>query len=328
MGAARPCPRGAGLGKMVAARPGAPALKVYHTDQYALTLPDWHRFPIAKYAMLRERVAASGLLGPGDLRAPEAATVEELRRAHDAEYVRRVIGGELDETEQRRIGLPYSPSLVERSLRSVGATIAACRWALVEGAAANLAGGTHHAFAAKGEGFCVFNDAAVAARAMQAEGLARRVVVVDCDVHQGNGTASILAGDPGVYTFSIHAAKNDPLRKEQSDLDIELPDRADDAMYLRELARGLERAIEGSHADLAIYLAGADPYEDDRLGRLALTKAGLAARDALVFDRCRRAGLPVAVAMAGGYARDIADTVDIQFQTVRAAAEYAAGWPR
>ena len=313
-------------GKIDGRRPGARVLKVYHTDQYMLDLPDWHRFPIAKYAMLRARVAASGLLGPGELRAPEAATVAQLCRAHDAEYVRRVIAGELDEVERRRIGLPYSPALVERSLRSVGATIAACRWALIEGAAANLAGGTHHAFAAKGEGFCVFNDAAVAARAMQAEGLARRVVVIDCDVHQGNGTAAILADDPSVFTFSIHAAKNDPLRKEQSDLDIELPDRADDATYQRELARGLEDAIGRSNADLAIYLAGADPYEDDRPGRLALTKAGLAARDALVFDRCGRAGLPVAVAMAGGYARDITDTVDIQFETVRAAVEYAAGW--
>ncbi|HNP72274.1 MAG TPA: histone deacetylase, partial [Kouleothrix sp.] len=191
------------------------------------------------------------------------------------------------------------------------------------GLAANLAGGTHHAYAGHGEGYCVFNDSAVAARAMQAEGRARRVVIIDCDVHQGNGSAAILAGDDTIYTFSIHGANNFPFHKEQSDLDIALPDGAADEAYLDALDRGLCQAIESSRADLAIYLAGADPFEDDKLGRLKLSKRGLAERDRMVFEYCRGAGLPVAISMAGGYARDIADTVDIHFATVSAAARLA-----
>jgi acetoin utilization deacetylase AcuC-like enzyme len=211
--------------------------------------------------------------------------------------------------------------MVERSRRSSGATVEACRAALEEGVAVNLAGGTHHAFRDCGEGYCVFNDSAVAARAMQAEGRARRVAILDCDVHQGNGTAAIFRDDPTVFTFSIHGAKNFPLRKETSDLDIDLPDGCGDAEYLEALERGLRVVLERAHADLAIYLAGADPFEDDKLGRLKLTKQGLAERDCLVFGRCRAAGLPVAVTMAGGYPRRVEDAVDIHFQTVRLAAE-------
>jgi acetoin utilization deacetylase AcuC-like enzyme len=211
--------------------------------------------------------------------------------------------------------------MVERSRRSSGATLAACRAALERGAGVNLAGGTHHAFRDRGEGYCVFNDAAIAALAMQAEGLARRVVIVDCDVHQGNGTASIFATDPTVYTFSIHGANNFPFRKERSDLDIELPDGTGDAVYLAALERGLFHALSASQPDLAIYLAGADPHEGDRLGRLKLTKAGLEARDRLVLGHLRDAGIPVAVAMAGGYGRALEDTVDVHFATVRLAAE-------
>ena len=211
--------------------------------------------------------------------------------------------------------------MIERSRRSAGATIAACRAALDAGVGVNLAGGTHHAFAAHGVGYCGFNDSAGAARAMQAEGRARRVLVLECDVHQGDGTATILAGDDSVFTFSIHGAKNFPFRKQRSDLDVELPDGAGDDAYLDALEAGVRAAVAAARADLVIYLAGADPYFDDRLGRLALTKAGLAERDRLVCHYARVAGMPVAVTMAGGYARTIADTVDIHYQTVAAAAD-------
>jgi acetoin utilization deacetylase AcuC-like enzyme len=298
-------------------------MKIFYSDTFVLPLPEGHRFPMRKYALLRERVAASGIVAPDDMTIPHAATDVELCRAHAPEYVRRVQAGELTRDEIRRIGFPWSPEMVERSRRSSGATIAACRAALAEDFAANLAGGTHHAYADRGEGYCVFNDSAVAARAMQAEGRARRVVIVDCDVHQGNGTAVILAGDPTIFTFSIHGAKNFPFHKEQSDLDIALEDGAGDEAYLAALDHGLAQALELSHANLAIYLAGADPFHDDKLGRLALTKRGLLERDRLVFEYCRGAGLPVAITMAGGYARNVEDTVDIHFQTMRLAAELA-----
>jgi acetoin utilization deacetylase AcuC-like enzyme len=298
-------------------------MKIYSSDTFVLPLPEGHRFPMQKYALLRRRVGEAGIVAPGDIGIPAPATDAELLRAHDAEYVRRVQTGELTPQEIRRIGFPWSPAMVERSRRSSGATIAACRAALAEGFAANLAGGTHHAYRDHGEGYCVFNDSAVAARAMQAEGHAARVVIVDCDVHQGNGTAAILAGDPSIFTFSIHAAKNFPFHKEQSDLDIALDDGAGDDAYLAALDQGLSQALELSHADLAIYLAGADPYYDDTLGRLKISKAGLAARDRMVLEYCRDAGIPVAITMAGGYSRDVADTVDIHFATVRMAAEMA-----
>jgi acetoin utilization deacetylase AcuC-like enzyme len=296
-------------------------MKIFYSDTFVLPLPEGHRFPMRKYALLRRRVVEAGIVGAADLSIPRAATDDELLRAHDASYVRRCQQGELTAQEMRRIGFPWSPEMVERSRRSSGATMAACRAALEHGFAANLAGGTHHAYRDHGEGYCVFNDSAVAARAMQAEGRARRLLIVDCDVHQGNGTAAILASDDTIFTFSIHGANNFPFHKEQSDLDIALDDGTGDDVYLAALDHGLCQAIERSQADLAIYLAGADPYADDRLGRLALSKRGLAARDRMVFDYCREAGIPVAITMAGGYARDIADTVDIHFETVRAAAE-------
>lgn len=274
---------------------------------------------MAKYALLRERVVAAGLAPPEGLRIPDAASDKALLRAHTPDYVARVQFGQLSPQEQRRIGFPWSPEMVERSRRSAGATIAACNVALERGVGVNLAGGTHHAFADYGSGYCIFNDAAVAARALQAEGLAQRLVILDCDVHQGDGTAAILAGDASIFTFSIHGAKNFPFRKQRSDLDIELPDGTGDDAYLDALEDGVQRALRASRGTLAIYLAGADPYFDDRLGRLALTKAGLAERDRLIFHYCRAAGLPVAVVMAGGYARNIVDTVDIHLQTVATA---------
>src|SRR6266540_1480883 len=296
-------------------------MRIFYTDHFVLPLPEGHRFPMRKYALLRQRVAESGIVAPEQLFVPHAATDTELLRAHDAEYLRRCQAGALTPQEIRRIGFPWSPEMVERSRRSSGATIEACRAALEDGLAANLAGGTHHAYADHGEGYCVFNDSAVAARAMQAERRASRIVIIDCDVHQGNGTAAILAGDATIFTFSIHGAKNFPFHKERSDLDIALDDGAGNDAYLAALDQGLCQALELSHADLAIYLAGADPFHDDKLGRLKLTKAGLAARDRMVCQYCRDAGIPVAITMAGGYSRDIADTVDIHFATVRMAAE-------
>ncbi|HEX9179888.1 MAG TPA: histone deacetylase [Burkholderiales bacterium] len=295
-------------------------MKIYYSDQFVLPLPPGHRFPMAKYAMLRQRVAEAGLVPSASLLAPLAARDEELLRAHDADYLARVVHGALEPAEVRRIGFPWSHQMVERSRRSAGATLAAARAALAEGCGVNLAGGTHHAFRGRGEGYCVFNDAAVAARAMQAEGRVGRVAVIDCDVHQGNGTASILAGDDSVFTFSIHGAKNFPFRKEASDLDVELPDGTVDDAYLEALERGLAQTLVRSRPGLAIYLAGADPWRDDRLGRLALSKQGLRERDRLVLGTLREQGIPVAVCMAGGYGRVIEDTVDIHFQTVETAA--------
>ncbi|MBI5667562.1 MAG: histone deacetylase [Chloroflexi bacterium] len=301
-------------------------MKAFYTDQFVLPLPPDHRFPMRKYSLLRERVLEAGVVAPDDLLIPDAASDEQILRAHDGAYLERVKTGTLTAAEIRRIGFPWSPGMVERSRRSSGGTIGACRFALVEGAVVNLAGGTHHAHRDYGAGYCVFNDTAIAARAMQAEGRARRVIILDCDVHQGDGTASILAGDSSIFTFSIHGAKNFPFHKAISDLDIELDDGTGDSEYLSLLEEGAQRALALASADLAIYLAGADPYEGDRLGRLKLTMAGLEQRDRLIFDLCRRWGLPVAVVMAGGYARRVEDVAAIHLQTVRLAAAYANGW--
>lgn len=286
-----------------------------------------------KYSRLRARLSPScaaasrptGGPGPFDLTVPDAATDTDLTRVHDADYVARVARGALSRDEVRRIGFPWSPGLVERSRRSVGGTMAAARAALLDGVAANMAGGTHHAFRDRGEGFCVFNDVAVATRTVQAEGLASRVAVLDLDVHQGNGTAAIFRGDDSVFTLSVHGAGNYPFHKEAGDLDVELPDGCGDDDYLDAVARGMEVALAGK-PDLAFYLAGADPYEDDRLGRLSVTKEGLSRRDHLVLDACQREGIPLAVVMSGGYAREVDDTVDIHHATIAAAAERAASW--
>jgi acetoin utilization deacetylase AcuC-like enzyme len=294
-------------------------MRIFYSDHFVLPLPPGHRFPMGKYARLRERVLHSADFAAA-CAVPPVASDAELLRVHDPAYLHRVVSGTLSEAEQRAIGFPWTPQMVERSRRSSGATIAACRAALEEGTAANLAGGTHHAFRDRGEGYCVFNDSAVAARAMQAEGRARRVLVIDCDVHQGNGTAAIFRDDPTVFTFSIHGANNFPFAKEASDLDVELADGTADREYLEALSAGLDQAFRRADADLAIYLAGADPYHDDRLGRLALTKQGLLNRDRLVLEACAAARLPVAVSMAGGYARDIEDTVDIHYATIETAA--------
>ena len=309
-------------------------MKAYYSDHFVLPLPEGHRFPMSKYSLLRDRVSSEM---PGiELREAPAASDGELALAHEPLYIAAVSEGHLSPTQQREIGFPWSPAMAERARRSVGATVAAARTALSEGVSAQLAGGTHHAYADKGSGFCVFNDVAVAARLMQAEWhrdarerVARdssrpegllRVLVIDLDVHQGNGTASIFRDDPTVFTFSMHGARNFPFRKEPSDLDVELPDGCDDATYLTRLDESLEKVwhrLADTPPGLVFFVAGADPHEGDRLGRLKLSLQGLAARDERVLKACRERGLPVAVSMAGGYGLDISQTVAVHAQTLR-----------
>lgn len=306
----------------------------FHSDAFVLPLPEGHTFPMSKYRLLREAVDAT--LPGVRLREAEPATDGVLALAHEPSWIDAVAGGTLSTAQQREIGFPWSPKMVERSRRSVGATIMAARAALIggEGVAANLAGGTHHAYAWKGSGYCVFNDVAVAARLMQAEWHRHtrqllRVAVIDLDVHQGNGTASIFRDDPTVFTLSLHGAKNFPFRKETSDLDVELPDGCTDEPYLRALDDALARLWQRT-ADkapgLVFYLAGADPHEDDRLGRLKLTAAGIAERDRRVLDALRTRGIPTALSMAGGYGRDIATTVALQRRTLEEAWRSWSAW--
>ncbi len=275
-----------------------------------------------KYSLLRKRVEDAGL---GRLQVPDGADDEMLRLVHEARYVERVRGGHLSADEVRRIGFPWSSRLVECSRRSVGGTVAAARAALAGGAAVNLAGGTHHAFPDRGEGFCVFNDVAVASRVVQREASARRIAILDLDVHQGNGTAVIFSDDPSVFTLSVHGLNNFPFRKEAGDLDLGLEDGAGDDAFLDAVERGVTEALSRAGPDLVFYVAGADPFEGDRLGRLAVSKDGLARRDDLVFEACAGAGVPVAVVMSGGYSQSVSDTVDIHFNTVAGASGLAAG---
>ncbi len=298
----------------------------YYGDHFVLPLPDGHRFPMSKYALLRQRIVDTNTLTPGSLRVPDGATDEEILRAHLPEYLDKVKFGTLSSKEVRRIGFPWSPELVERSRRSSGSTISACRTAISEGVSANLAGGTHHACPDHGEGYSVFNDSTIAARAMQVEGLVEKVVVIDCDVHQGNGTAACTKDDASIYTFSIHGEKNFPFRKIPSDLDIGLPDNTADQEYLETLEIAVERILYLEQPDLVIYQSGADPYIHDKLGKLSLTKQGLAQRDRLVLELCYTERIPVAVTMGGGYAKQVDDIVDIHLQTIQIAAEFQAKW--
>jgi acetoin utilization deacetylase AcuC-like enzyme len=278
---------------------------------------------MSKYRLLRDRIVANPLHAQDILLVPPAATTQQLTLAHDPDYVSRVFLGQLSDIELKRIGFPWSEKMVERSRRSSGATLAAARTALTEKVSVNLAGGTHHAMRSAGEGFCVFNDAAVTILSLRHEGLIRKALVVDCDVHQGNGTAEILGSDVHCFTFSIHGEKNFPLRKHPSSLDIDLPDGTTDGHYLSELQRGLQQCIAAGRYDLMIYLAGADPYEGDRLGRLKLTKQGLMERDRTVLQFAQSHSIPVAVAMAGGYAHNVQDIVDIHAATVATASSIA-----
>ncbi len=307
-------------------------MQAFHSDAHLLDLPEGHRFPQAKYRLLRERLEAE----PGLIRLQPAvaAAPGELALVHTPDYVEAVRLGGLTAAQQREIGFPWSLSMAERSLHSVGATIMAARAALAEGVAANLAGGTHHAYADKGSGFCVFNDVAVAARLMQVEAAAAqrgrlRVLVIDLDVHQGNGTAAIFRGDDSVFTLSMHGEKNFPFRKEPSDLDVDLPDGCTDAPYLAALDRALERVwarLAAEPPGLAFYLAGADPHEGDRLGRLKLSSAGLRERDRRVLQALRDRGIPVAMAMAGGYGHDLNTTLQVQVNTLSEAAHSWQLW--
>ena len=309
-------------------------MRAFHSDHFVLPLPEGHTFPMAKYRLLREAVQAS----VPDIQISEAppATDGELALAHEPAWITAVVEGHTSPAQQREIGFPWTPQMVERSRRSVGASIAAARCALLggDGVAANLAGGTHHAYAHKGSGYCVFNDVAVAARLMQAEwhrlhrGLLR-VLVIDLDVHQGNGTASIFQHDDSVFTLSLHGAKNFPFRKEASDLDVELPDGCTDQPYLEALDQALaqaERRMAASPPCLAFYVAGADPHENDRLGRLKISASGLAERDRRVLDWLHGRRIPVALSMAGGYGRDLPVTVGIQAHTLALACEAWRRW--
>jgi len=303
-------------------------MKVFYATQFVLPLPPGHRFPMGKYQLLRDRLADEL---PGiQLMQALPATDGELALAHTPGYIQGIDDGTVDPAILREIGFPWSPAMAERARRSVGATISACRVALTEGLAANIAGGTHHASADRGGGFCVFNDAAVAARLMQAEQARRgrrlRVAIVDLDVHQGNGTARIFRGDDSVFTLSIHGQKNFPFRKEPSDLDVDLPDGCADGEYLHALEGALAELERRFDPGLVIYLAGADPHEGDRLGRLKLTWDGLEARDRRVFDWAWERGLPLAFAMAGGYGRRMEDTVQAQMNTFGAALSYWHRW--
>ncbi len=291
-------------------------MRAWSSARFTVPLPHGHRFPIAKYERLRDAVVARGLLAPHEIEEPDRVERWALGLAHGPAYVEAVIDGSLAPLAERRLGFPWSPQLRERSLRTVQGTVEAGYDALAGGAGINLAGGTHHAFAGHGEGFCVFNDVAVAVRVLQREGRVRRVAIVDLDVHQGNGTASLFAGDPDVFTFSMHGAKNFPFRKERSTLDVELDDGTGDTAYCSLLTAHLDRVLDDARPDLVLYLAGADPYGDDRFGRLALSLDGLRARDRLVFDGCRRRGLPVVLTLAGGYARSLEDVVTIHCNTV------------
>ena len=304
-------------------------MHAFYADHFVLPLPEGHRFPMRKYSLLRERLSQE--LPSLHMQQAPAASDGELALAHAPAYIQAVRTGSLPPQMQREIGFPWSEGMVERSRRSAGATIAAARVALTEGLAGNLAGGTHHAGSEQGGGFCVFNDAAVAARLMQAERFRQtkrvlQVAVVDLDVHQGNGTAQIFAQDPSVFTLSLHGEKNFPFRKVQGDWDVDLPDGTGDEAYLQALHQALETLEQRFDAELIIYLVGADPHEGDRLGRLKLTYDGLIARDRAVMDWAWQRRIPLVMCMAGGYGRDIETTVQVQVNTWTVAQAYWQRW--
>ena len=295
-------------------------MKAFYADHYVLPLPAGHRFPMEKYRKLRDLVSQ---LDGVQLENAPTITDTQILYAHDPSYLIKVLQGTLSPQEQQEIGFPWSMQMVERSRRSAGATLAAAKSAFTEGVAANLAGGTHHAYRNKGSGFCVFNDSAIAARAIQKEINSQlKIAIIDLDVHQGNGTASILENDPTVFTLSIHGENNFPFTKEVSDLDIGLPDETGDEAYLAALHKGLEILDACFKPNLIIYLAGADPHEGDRLGKLSISKDGMRQRDEYVFQYGLDRQIPIAFSMAGGYGKEIESTVDIHFQTIQTALHY------
>lgn len=288
-------------------------MRLFAHDRFTYPLPEGHRFPRARYRMLRQILEADSRFS---VQEAEGVTDDDLLLAHGPHYLGRVVGGRLTQRERRAVGLPWSPELVERGRRSVGATVAACRAALQDGVAVNLGGGTHHAFPDSGRGYCTFNDSVVAVRRLRADGLIRRVLIVDLDVHQGDGTHTALGPDPGAVCMSVNGGANHPVRRVPGDVEENLPDRSGDDRYLDTVGRLLRRALRSAHPDLCIYLAGADPYEHDRLGRLSVTMGGLGERDLLVRSALDAAGIPVCVTLAGGYAERIEDTVAINVTTV------------
>jgi acetoin utilization deacetylase AcuC-like enzyme len=294
-------------------------MKAFYSSRYVIKLPEGHRFPITKYALIRHSIEADRTIAASEIFEPPPASRDEILLVHTADYYDRLVRGSLTEREIRRLGLPWSEELVARSRVSVGGTICAARAALSEGVGVNLGGGTHHAFADHGEGFCVLNDIAVAIELLRAEGLIRRAAVVDCDVHQGNGTAAIFARDAEVFTLSLHGEKNYPLVKQQSTIDVALADGTEDEEYLSMLEPHLSNVLDRFRPDILFYQSGVDPYRDDRLGRLSLTLEGLKERDLMVLDGCRARLVPCAITLGGGYARDISDTVEAHSNTVRAA---------
>ena len=295
-------------------------MKAFYTDHFVLPLPSGHRFPMEKYSKLRNLV--SDLAGVELVEAP-AASDTQILYAHDPQYLINIIGGHLSASEQREIGFPWSKKMVERSRRSAGATVAACKISLTEGVSVNLAGGTHHAYRDMGSGFCVFNDSAIAARALQKEIHPKlKIAIIDLDVHQGNGTASILQNDSSIFTLSIHGEKNFPFKKEVSNLDYGLPDGCDDQTYLQALTHCLDELDSRFKPDSLIFLAGADPHVDDRLGRLNISTEGMRLRDETVLGFALERKLPIALSMAGGYGKEIASTVNIHFQTIKTALQF------
>ncbi len=291
-------------------------MQVFYTPRYYAEIGEGHIFPIRKFELVRDRLLAEGTLLPEELIEPSPASVEDVRLVHTEDYVSRLCNGSLTPKEIRRLGLPWSESLVRRSFYAVGGTIGAALVALAKGYGSNLAGGMHHAFADRGEGFCVLNDVAIAIRSLRARGLIRRAAIVDCDVHQGNGTATIFADDEETFTLSIHGANNYPLFKAQSRLDVELADGTSDDDYLECLANHLS-PVFAHDPEVLFYLAGADPYANDKLGRLAVSIDGLCRRDAYVLGQCYERGVPIATVMSGGYGKDINDTVEIHCNTIR-----------
>src|ERR1051325_4951880 len=295
-------------------------MQVFYTPRYYADIGDNHVFPVRKFELVRDKLLAEGTLKPEELVEPSPATIDDVLLVHTQDYVSRLCSGNLTPKEIRRLGLPWSESLVHRSFYATGGTLAATRVALAEGYSSNLAGGTHHSFTDRGEGFCVLNDVAIAIGAMRSRNLLRRAAIVDCDVHQGNGTATIFAGDEDTFTFSIHGANNYPLFKAQSTLDFELPDGTSDDEYLECLTNHLP-AVFAHKPEIVFYLAGADPYAGDKLGRLALSIDGLRERDMCVLRECYEREVPVVTVMSGGYGKDINDTVEIHCNTIRTVKE-------
>lgn len=291
--------------------------KVFYSPYYYADIGENHVFPIRKFELVRDRLLGEKTLQNAEIIEPEPAAVEDISLVHTEDYVARLRGGDLTRQEIRKLGLPWSESLVRRSFLATAGTINAAKSALETGVSSNLAGGTHHAFPDRGEGFCVLNDVAIAIRVLQKERLAERFLIVDCDVHQGNGTAFIFQADETVFTFSMHGEKNYPLFKENSTLDLELPDKTGDKEFLETLSEALPR-IFMHDPDIVFYLGGADPYENDKLGRLNLTINGLRARDEMVLNFAKSKNVPIVTTLSGGYAADINDTVEIHCNTIRA----------